>query len=178
MKPFAARNPAAGTPSRRPRAARTLRRVLLSALALLLVYMASPYAALWRLDRAVRDQDPAALAALVHLEGIRGEIKQKLNKDADSTIGALSDPFIRWLEEGIKATGSDAVDRLVTLDWVAQRLLEPAAEARGGFLGEVSYAFFDAPDGFRVRIGSEPENPVHLRLRLSGLHWRVAAIYY
>jgi hypothetical protein len=172
------RNPPATASRTQSRAARALRLALLCALALLLAYLVSPYAALWRLDRAVRDHDPAALAARVHLQAVRSEIKKKLNKDTDSTIGTLSDPFIQWLEEGIRATGSDAVDRLVTLDWVVQRLLAHADDARDGFLGEISYAFFDAPDGFRVRIGSEPENQVHLRLQLSGRHWRLSALYY
>jgi hypothetical protein len=153
--------------------------LVLLAAALLLAFLAWPYATLWRLDRAARSGDPAALADLVDLDAVRGEIKRKLNKDADSTIGDLSDPFIRWLGEGIEVMGNDAIDRLVTLPWVQARLLDPrSGDGTAGFLRQVTYAFFDAPDGFVVRIGPATGNPVHLRLTLRSLRWRLSAAYY
>lgn len=120
-----------------------------------------------------------ALARLVDLTSVRAEIKKKLNKDANSTVGKLSDSFIRWLQDGIGVMGSQAVDQLVTLPWVRERLLAHSVDAAGeGFLGQVTYAFFDAPDGFVVRIGSVSADPVQLRLSLRGLDWRVSAVYY
>ena len=79
-----------------------LKRVSLLTGALLLAYLLWPYAVLWRLDAAVRSANPEDLAALVDLGAVRGEIKRKLNKDADSTIDRLSDRFIGWLQEGIQ----------------------------------------------------------------------------
>jgi hypothetical protein len=163
-----------GDPNRRRR--RTLRLILLPALAALLIYLAWPYVTLWQLDRAIADGDSAALSVLVDLEAIRAEIKKKLNKDADSAIGELSDPFIRWLEAGIQEAGSGAVDRLVTVDWVRDQLL-----VRGfgkGLSTRVSYAFFDAPGGFRVTLGRPPEIPLHGRLTLRDFVWRLSAVYY
>jgi hypothetical protein len=161
---------------RRPGIRRALRRMVLPALAALLLYVAWPYVTLWRLDRAVLSDDPSALADLVDLEAVRGEIKKRLNKEADSTLGDLSDAFIRWLEAGIQTAGSGAVDRLVTLDWVRERLLSRGAG--DGLLGEISYAFFDAPDGFHVIIGSAGEDPVRVRLELRDFAWRISALYY
>lgn len=160
------------------RAMHVLGVALLVAIALLL-FLAWPYYTLWRLDQAVRDGDRAALAELVDLDAVRGEIKKKLNKEADSSIGDLSDPFIRWLEDGIQTLGSDALDRLVTLPWVRERLLGSSIdEGSEGFPGRITYAFFDAPGGFVVRIGAAEDTPVHLRLTLRGLEWRVTALYY
>lgn len=145
----------------------------------LLAFLASPYIALWRLDQAVRGDNASALADLVDLDAVRGEIKKKLNKDADSVIGELSDPFIRWLQKGIGVLGGDAVDRLVTLPWVRARLLgHTAGDGNEGFLGALAYAFFDAPDGFSVRIGARAENPTRLYLKPRGLQWRITALYY
>jgi hypothetical protein len=153
--------------------------MLMAVAALLPAYLAWPYTTLWGLDRAVRSSDADAFADLVDLEAVRGEIKKKLNKDSDSAIGDLSDAFIQWLEEGIALTGSDAVDRLVTLAWVRGRLLRHSGDDSGdGFLGQVTYAFFDAPDGFVARVGPAAGDPIHLRLTLSRLRWRVSAVYY
>ena len=165
--------------ARRPRKARAFALVLAGAGVMLLVFLAWPYATLWRIDQAVRGGDMATLAGLVDLESVRAEIKKKLNKDADSAVGELSDSFIRWLEEGIGLMGNQAVEQLVTLSWVRGRLLEHSdGEAGQGFLGQIGYAFFDAPDGFIARIGVVSGTPVRLHLSLRDLKWRISAIYY
>ena len=158
---------------------RTLGWVLLALAALLLAYLVWPYTSLWRLDRAVRADDAEALAALIDLDAVRGEIKKKLNKDASSRIGPISDRFIGWLQTGIQSLGSAAIDRLVTLEWVREQLLihSPGGGA-DGFLAEVTYAFFDADGRFRVRIGPPDDGPVRLSLERQGLNWRLAALSY
>jgi len=158
------------------RGRRSLRLVLLPVLAALTFYLLWPYATLWRLDRAAVSGDPVDLHSVVDLDAVRAEIKKKLNKESDSTIGELSDPFIHWLEAGIQEAGSGAVDRLVTLDWVRGLLLRRGSG--DGPLQDVSYAFFDAPDGFRVTLGSSDRNPVQVRLLLRNFAWRVSAVYY
>lgn len=182
MKPFPRRDRRLyAWEARRPRRAMRVLGValLLVAIALLLLFLAWPYFTLWRLDQAVRDRDTSALAELVDLDAVRGQIKKKLNKDADSSIGDLSDPFIRWMQEGIQTLGSEALDRLVTLSWIRARLLDhTAGNADEGFLGQVAYAFFDAPDAFVARIGVATDTPVHVRLTLRGTDWRVTALYY
>lgn len=169
-----------GFESNRPRrTVRVLGSSILVVVALLTVFLTWPYVTVWRLDQAVRNDDTAALSELVDLEAVRGEIKKKLNKDADSTIGDPSNSFIRWLQDGIQTLGGAALDQLVTLSWVRERLQGGrVGDDSEGFLGVVTYAFFDAPDGFVVRIGSAMDAPVHVRLALRGWHWRVTAVYY
>jgi hypothetical protein len=168
-----------GQQALRPRRASTWRRVrlvLLPTVAVLLLYLVWPYFTLWQLDQALVSGDAAALDRLVDLAAVRDEIKRKLNKDSTSSIGDLSDPFIRWLEAGIQAAGSGAVDQLVTLDWVRDQLL--ADVAGKGLLPRLSFAFFDAPDGFRLTVDGSGGNPVHARLTLGNAAWRVSALYY
>jgi len=144
-----------------------------------LVYLAWPYLALWGLSRAVADADagPDVLAARIDLAAVRGELRKKLNKDSPSTIGKLSDPFILWLERGIRRLGTGALDELVTLDWVRERLTANSPPGQG-FLPQVSYAFFDSPAGFAVRLGTPDQTPVRFRMALQGFQWRVTAVYY
>jgi hypothetical protein len=167
-------------PNIRRRRARSIARLgLLTATAIGAAYLAWPYVTLWRLDTAARSADPRDLAVLVDMNAVRGELKRKLNKDADSSIERLSDPFIHWLEDGIRAKGSQAVDELVTLHWVRERLLEHAEPDAGeGFMGQVAGAYLDGPTSFRLSIGSDGDLPVHVRMRLDGLSWRVSAVYY
>jgi hypothetical protein len=138
--------------------------LLLPVLALLGL-LAWPYVSLWRLSAVATDPDPDALAPLVDLEAIRGEIRK------------VSDPFIQWLERGILQLGTGALEQIVTLAWVHERLgaNSPPGE---GFLPRVEYAFFDSAGGFAVRIGGPSQTPVHLRLGLRGFKWKLVALYY
>jgi hypothetical protein len=154
-----------------------LKRLGLALLLAGLVYLAWPYLALWGLSRAVASPDPEALSNRVDLAAVRGEIRRKLNKDSPSAIGRVSDPFIQWLERGIQRLGTGALDELVTLDWVRE-LLNGQSQPGQGFLPRVSYAFFDAPGGFAVRLDAPDRPPLHFRMTLDGVRWMVTAVYY
>jgi hypothetical protein len=140
-------------------------------------YLAWPYLTLWRLDRALVRDDRTDLAALVDLPAMRDEIRRQINKDAQGALVPFSDPFISWLEEAIRRNGTAALDRQVTLDWVRGHLL--AHSPPGAALAPaLSWAFFDDPLHFSLRIGAETDGPVRVRLAFNGLGWRVAALSY
>ena len=144
----------------------------------LAAYVAWPYYHVWRLDQAAILNDRTELNRLVDLEAVREQIKRRLNKEVDSAVGEVSNAFVDWLQTGIQRMGSDAVERLVTLDWVREQLLSKSDPHRPtGFMGQISHAFFDRPDGFLVRIGELGEEPVHFRLSLQGAAWRMTALY-
>ncbi len=153
------------------------RRLLIPLLVLALAYIAWPYVTIWRLDRALAAGGPASLTGLVDLDAVRGEIRRKINKDSTSAIDRISDGFIDWLAQGIRSDGTDALDRLVTLEWVQDRLLSKSTPS-GGLLPAVSRALFDAPLDFSIRLGTPGAEPVFVRMRLGQLGWRVTALYY
>jgi len=130
-----------------------------------------------QLDRALAAGGPASLTGLVDLDAVRGEIRRKINKDSTSAIDRISDGFIDWLTQGIRSDGTDALDRLVTLEWVQERLLSKSTPS-GGLLPAVSRALFDAPLDFSIRLGTPGAEPVFVRMRLGQLGWRVTALYY
>jgi len=143
-----------------------------------IAYVAWPYFGVWQLERAVVRHDQEGLAQLVDLTAVRGEIKRRLNKEVGSTVGDVSNAFVNWLQDGIRRLGHDAIDRLVTLDWIRQQLISKTGpEDPPGFVPHISYAFFDGPGDFLVRIGALGEDPVHLRLSLTATGWRVTAVY-
>ena len=143
--------------------------LLLPVLALL-GFLAWPYVSLWRLSAAASDPDPSALAPLVDLDAIRGEIRRKLNKTASSAIGKVSDPFIQWLERGILQLGTGALDQLVTLAWVQERLGANSPPGQG-FLGRGRICLLRLRRGVRgphrwARSGPGAPAPRPARLRL------------
>jgi hypothetical protein len=141
-------------------------------------YVAWPYIGVWQLERVVVEHDQEGLARSVDLMAVRGEIKRRLNKEAGASVGNVSNAFVNWLQDGIRRLGQDAINRLVTLDWVRQQLLSKTKPADPpGFVRHISYAFFDGPGDFLVRIGELGEDPVHLRLTLTTAGWRVTAMY-
>ncbi|HYN77684.1 MAG TPA: DUF2939 domain-containing protein [Lamprocystis sp. (in: g-proteobacteria)] len=153
------------------------RGALLMLLLLALGYLLWPYFTLWRLDRALIRDDQAALAELVDLDAIRDEIRRKLNKEANGTIGPLSDEFITWLEQGIRRDGTAALEDRVNLAWVRERMLAQSPPG-AGLAPALSWAFFDDPLHFSLRIGAASPAPVRVRLGFTGLRWRVQALYF
>ena len=144
----------------------------------LMAYVAWPYYYVWCLDQAVIVDDREALERLVDLAAVREQMKRRVNKEVEGTVGDVSNAFVDWLQDGIRRLGSGAVDRLVTLEWVREQLLSKTRSyQRPGFVDQISYAFFERPDGFLLRIGELGEDPVHVRLSLTGATWRVTALY-
>jgi hypothetical protein len=154
-------------------------KLLLYAFVLLLLgFLAWPFTVIYRLDQALQTNDRVAIQQLVDTRSIQQQIKRKMNKEVESSIGDVSSSFVEWLQEGIQRLGNDAIERMVTTDWVIAELRSHNADPRqGGFMDHLSYAFFDGPDSLLLRIGELDDNPVHARLTLSNLEWRITAIY-
>jgi hypothetical protein len=154
-------------------------KLLLYAFVLLLLgFLAWPFTVIYRLDQALQTNDRVAIEQLVDTRSIQQQIKRKMNKEVESSIGDVSSSFVEWLQEGIQRLGNDAIERMVTTDWVIAELRSHNADPRqGGFMDHLSYAFFDGPDSLLLRIGELDDNPVHARLTLSNLEWRITAIY-
>jgi hypothetical protein len=169
-------------PRLRPTRGTRLKRTVLILTVAALGYLLWPYLALWGLSHAVADADPANLANRINLAAVRDEIRRKLNKDAQSDIDTLSDPFLQWLGSGIHRLGTRALDEMITQAWVQERLGVGAPHGQT-LLSRVTYAFFDAPFGFAVRLGpggaeAADQTQVHLRMTLEGFRWVVTAVYY
>jgi len=176
---------------RRPRIPDRLRWLLIGIAVAASLYLVSPFITLWRLNVIVVNGPTSALSTLVDIEAVRDQLKRRLNKDRVSTIGELSDPFIDWIQEGIRRHGSEALTGTITLSWLRQLLLTHA-QGQDGIWPAISDAFFDSPTRFRVQIG-QPSNPqagpldraedaqpmpVQLQLARTWLGWRVIAASY
>ncbi|WP_186342803.1 DUF2939 domain-containing protein [Allochromatium palmeri] len=158
-------------------ARRVLTRAAMVLLIMTLLYGVWPYSTLWRLEHAVAQNDRVTLAGLVDLDAVREEIARRLNKDQVSLIEAVSDAFIEWLESGIRQHGVEALQILVTLDWISEQFARIPTHSLG-LWASISEIFFEAPNDVRIRIDRTPlAPPLILRLQLDGLTWHVTMIH-
>jgi hypothetical protein len=149
---------------------------------LVLAYGAWPYVDLWRLDRALRENDAAMLSALVDLQAIQARRTAVLERQiADAVPGR--GPIPGMIREGARLATQGAVEPAVTLDWVRQTLRWRASAADAPYpslIDRARFAFFDRlfwPDRFLVRVGELGEQPLHLRLALQDWKWRLSEVY-
>jgi hypothetical protein len=155
-----------------------MKTLLVAFIILLSAFLAWPYTVIYRLDKALAENDREAAANLIDIDAIRQQIKRKMNKNVESTIGDVSNDFVDWLQNGIQRLGNDAIDNMVNLDWAMGQLRSKNPDPRqGGFMQHLSYAFFDGPDSLLLRIGELDDDPVHARLTLHDTSWRITAIY-
>ncbi|MEN8178519.1 MAG: DUF2939 domain-containing protein [Pseudomonadota bacterium] len=155
-----------------------MKTLLFAFIILLLAFLAWPFTVIYRLDQALAANDRQTVERLVDIESIQQQIKRKMNKNVESTIGDVSNSFVEWLQNGVQRLGNDAIESMVDLDWAITQLRSKNPDIRrGGYIEHLSYAFFDGPDSLLLRIGELGENPVHARLTLQKTQWRISAIY-
>ena len=79
-----------------------MKTLLFAFIILLLAFLAWPFTAIYRLDQALVANDRQAVAHLVDIESIQQQIKRKMNKNVESTIGDVSNSFVEWLQNGVQ----------------------------------------------------------------------------
>ena len=146
-----------------------------------LAYAAYPYVSLWRLDRALVQNDAATEAALIDLAAIQAQVTASVKRETERVIGRGDDDVSRFFREGAGALANRAVTRLVDRNWVRTRLRRDGkpGEQRPfpSLLQHVDYAFFERWDRFNVRLGALGDDPVHVQWRFEDGVWRVVAMY-
>lgn len=155
-------------------------RILYTLLFLVLTaFVAWPYVDLFRLDRALMENNQEVLEAIVDLDAVRKAHKASLERQVNQTVGqgnAVSD----ILRRGAKWLGENAVNTVIDLNWVREALRwrrDGPPDAYPSIISETSFAFFESPSRFLVRIGDLGQHPIHVRMALEDWHWRVVGIY-
>jgi hypothetical protein len=154
-------------------------RYLLGLLFLVLVVHGGwAYWHLYRLDRALLEDDQVTLAGLVNLEAVRMARDEALDARAaaamrgEGPLAGMVRQGARWLDETTR--------RPVDLAWVQEALRWAQAEettASPAVLRHTTFAFFESPTRFLVRIGELGRAPIHLRLQFVDWRWEVVGIY-
>ena len=152
----------------------------LSRLLFLLVigYLAWPYFHLYQLHRAVINNDSAAIKKLVDLEKVNQVFKDNLKWQMNHTVNTSSSLFPEAVKQGaqtLMGTLGNLAAEAVVID--AQSLLDRLHKINGSLWEKTTFAFFESPTRFTIRLGQLGRNPIHIQMTLQDWSWRVTAIY-
>lgn len=152
-----------------------MRYAMILVLFLAVIFGLWPYYYLYRLDRALVQNDQAALQVLIDLDAIRAarKLHPKPIKDLRSSMSRTLNQVANVL------TGEDG-DKGINLEWVRETLRPVPArpdESYPSILHYTTCAFFENFKQFATRIRDLGENPIHVRWTLRNWLWQVTAIY-
>ncbi len=144
-----------------------------------LAYAAFPYYHVYQLDQALQANDKEAIAILVDLDAVRQNTKRDLAIDSDKAVGYSDDIISQFLREGAQVIQRTAVDNLMDVDWFTGRLRDGGSPSDPfpPLQDRITYAFFDGPASFLIRIGELGHNPVHMGLEFNNYQWHVTKVY-
>lgn len=148
-------------------------------LIVILVFFGWPYNAVYQLDQALVRNDVAKIEQLIDIPKIQENLKAEVQQDIDQGISGAGN-FTNMLKQGVSALSNVAVDNMVDVKWVRERLLglhENKEAVSLSLLNRISYAFYDSHDEFLVRVGELGNKPMHFLMKKTDNQWRVIAIY-
>ena len=155
--------------------------------AVVMVYVASPYYAVWRFSEALRAHDMNALSARVDFDDVRASLKQQIR---DHFLGVLTKKKNDRLAEFIRSAAGDPLDQLIdayiTPEGLAAIISDPAPIKNASSLSslpgidggrrEIDWskfrnAFFTGPRDFAVE-----REGIKLRFRFDAAGWKLHAV--
>lgn len=174
-------------PESRPHPRRRGKFILIGAVALLLVYLVSPYYSLWRFGETIRANDMHALAARVDFPRVRDSLKKQIR---DHFIGVRETKKDDLVAQLLTASGPSLLDQLidayVTPDGLATIIGNPAPIKNATSLASLTSvrrerreidwskarrAFFTSPRDFAA-----DHEGITLHFRFNGLGWKLREI--
>ena len=143
---------------------------------IVIIFLSWPYIHVYQLNSAVNAKDQASLATLVDIETIQANQKENLQQGVTSTVQNTvgNNALTNIIAEGANALSNAAVNTLIDINWVQTQL---DTKAQGDFWDKVTYAFFESPTRFIIRLGELGQNPLFVEMTLQGWSWKVTGIH-
>ncbi len=141
-----------------------------------IVFIGWPYVHVYHLNSAVNTNNQVVLATLVDIEAIQKNHKENLQQGLNSTVQETvgNNALSNIIAEGANALGNAAVNTLIDINWVQTQLNN---KAQGDFWAQTTYAFFESPSNFTVRLGELGQNPLLVEMTLQDWSWKITGIY-
>ena len=159
------------------------------------LYVLSPYVALWRMSVALRSHDVVSLQSEIDWTQVRNGLKQELTSSAPSpatlkairpalSTGEADDELPEFGESFANNAMSNVVDEDCDAEHVEAMLGSGPVRAQG-LVAEarhkLAWAFFTGPKSFQalVRVSDNPSQaPVRVRMVFTGGRgWRVTSVW-
>jgi hypothetical protein len=162
--------------------------VVLVVVALLLLYVVSPYYSVWRFGEALRAHDTDALAARVDFDAVRGSLKQQIR---DHFLGVFAkkkkkNRLAEFLTSSPESPLDQLIDAYITPEGLFSIISDPAPIKNASSLSSLPgvdgsrkeidwskarHAFFTSPRDFAV-----DHEGIKLRFRFNGFGWKLHAL--
>lgn len=164
------------TPPSRPRHQRAARCVCAGAMATAgMLYLASPYVALWSMHAALKRHDDAALRASLNWELVRAGLKDGLGLNAPVQQGSQQDELPGFGESFATNIASGMIDDEITPERLDSMISGPALQDHA--LARLPRGVFTGPTRFHVAIRMTGERtPIEITLHLEKWRWKVTRI--
>jgi hypothetical protein len=146
----------------------------------ILAYVGWPYFHLFQLASAIATNDQKMIEELVDFEQVNKIHKENLKWKMDNTVGPAegTDFLPESMREGAEAVlgafGDMAADATkIDASWMLKRL----RQIEGSLWENLTFAFFESPTRFTIRLGQLGRNPIHIQMNLQDWYWRITAVY-
>ncbi len=145
----------------------------------IMTYLIWPYIHLYQLNNAVEKKDRAAFEELIDFDTVNKVYQENLKWKSEQMIepqgGSLLPESMREKAQAIAgAIGNFAAE---TLEIDTNGILEILSKDKRTVWKQTTFAFFESPTRFSIRLGKLGRNPVHVQMTLQDWSWRVTAIY-
>jgi len=137
----------------------------------IMAYLISPYYSLYEINNAIEKNDNATFEKWVDIEEVRQTHKENMEWKVNN-VGPQGGVLADTMRKGINAFGNVAADT-IDANWMLERL----RKIKGPLWEELTFAFFESPTRFTVRLGQLGREPLHIQLTRQDWFWRVTAIY-
>ncbi|MCK5524059.1 MAG: DUF2939 domain-containing protein [Thiomargarita sp.] len=138
----------------------------------IMAYLISPYYSLYEINNAIEKNDNVTFEKWVDIEEVRQIHKENMEWKINN-VGPQGGIFADTMRKGINAFGNVATDTIIDANWMLERL----RKIKGPLWEELTFAFFESPTRFTVRLGQLGREPLHIQLTRQDWFWRVTAIY-
>jgi|GEM_PF-4021870 hypothetical protein len=142
-------------------------------LALAAIFVAWPYGTFYQLSGALKNNHQADLQKLVDLDAIRKNYQQdmayQMQHGAVGQWMGQSDAaqLIRGTVQNLAQAGTE---QTITLDWLRDNLVKQDHHYEN-ISEQLSFAFFENPEKFLIRLGELGQHPQHLYLSWQPWHF-------
>ena len=139
-----------------------------------LLYLASPFAALWSTGVALQRHDDAALSASLDWKLVRSGLKEALGLRPPVQRVSQQDELPGFGESFVVGVASSMIDEDITPERLDAMLSAPAMQGHGA--AGLPRGFFVSPARFQAEIRMNGEAPIEISMRIEKWRWKITRI--
>ncbi|MFK5968533.1 MAG: DUF2939 domain-containing protein [Candidatus Marithrix sp.] len=141
-------------------------------------FIAWPYVHVYQLSTAITNNDQPTVEKLIDFESVNKAHKENIEWKVNNTVGNTSSLLPESMRGSAEALAG-ALGNLAakTTEINTKNLMEQLRIIEGSPWEQMTFAFFESPNSFIIRLGQLGRNPIHIRMTMQDWYWRVTAIY-